>query len=99
MESMDCAKDDNHASYSEHGNYRSSSQAGRRLLGAFHGEFEKGPTGPEVQFLRGEFSGWRSTLHTEYHDGAEEIVARVLTETRLSRLEPIFSTPGMLPTR
>jgi len=50
---------------------------------AFHAEFEKDPTGPEAQFLRGEFSGWRSTLHTEYHDGAEEIVDRVLTETRL----------------
>jgi len=50
---------------------------------AFHAEYEKDPTGPEAQFLRGEFSGWRRTLHTEYHDGAEEIVARVLTETRL----------------
>jgi hypothetical protein len=50
---------------------------------AFHTEFEKDPTGPEAQFLRGEFSGWRSTLHTEYHDGAEEIVDRVLMETRL----------------
>ena len=51
---------------------------------AFHAEFEKDPTGSETQFLRGQFSGWRSTLHTEYHDGAEEIVARVLTETRLA---------------
>ena len=50
---------------------------------AFHAEFEKDPTGPEAQFLRGEFSGWRSTLHTEYHEGAEEIVDRVLTETHL----------------
>ena len=24
---------------------------------AFHAEFEKDPTGPEAQFLRGEFSG------------------------------------------
>jgi len=50
---------------------------------AFHTEFEKDPTGPEAQFLRGEFSGWRSTLHTEYHEGAEEIVDRVLSETGL----------------
>jgi hypothetical protein len=50
---------------------------------AFHAEYEKDPTGPEAQFLRGEFSGWRSTLHTEYHDGAEEIVDRVLAETCL----------------
>ena len=50
---------------------------------AFHVEFEKDPTGPKAQFLRGEFSGWRRTLHTEYHDGAEEIVDRVLAETRL----------------
>ena len=50
---------------------------------AFHAEYEKDPTGPEAQFLRGEFSGWRSTLHIEYHDGAEEIVDRVLAETCL----------------
>ena len=50
---------------------------------AFHTEFEKDPTGPEAQFLRGEFSGWRSTLHTEYHDCAEEIVERVLAITCL----------------
>ncbi len=50
---------------------------------AFHIEYKKDPTGPEAQFLRGEFSGWRSTLHTEYHDRAEEIVDRVLAESCL----------------
>ena len=50
---------------------------------AFHAEFEKDPTGPEAQFLRGEFAGCRSTLHTEYHEGAEEIVDRVLAESCL----------------
>ena len=50
---------------------------------AFHIEYEKDPTGPEAQFVRGEFSGWRSTLHTEYHDRAEEIVDRVLAITCL----------------
>ena len=56
---------------------------GADFLRAFHVEFEKNPIGKEVQFLRGEFSGWRTTLRTEYHDGAGEIVDRVLTETRL----------------
>jgi hypothetical protein len=56
---------------------------GALLLEAFHAEHENGPTGCEAEFLRGEFSGWRSTLHTEYHDCAEEIVNRVLTRTGL----------------
>ena len=50
---------------------------------AFHVEYEKDPAGSEAQFLRGEFSGWRSTLHTEYHESAEEIVDLVLAKTCL----------------
>ena len=58
-------------------------EQGIDFVKAFHIEYEKNPTGPEAQFLRGEFSGWRSTLHTEYHDRAEEIVARVIAESCL----------------
>ena len=57
---------------------------GSLLLQAFHAEHKNGPTGHAAEFLRGEFTGWRSTLHTEYHDCAEEIVDRVLSETGLS---------------
>jgi hypothetical protein len=56
---------------------------GSLLLSDFHAEHENDSTGNRAEFLRGEFAGWRSTLHTEYHDCAEEIVDRVLAETRL----------------
>lgn len=58
-------------------------EQGSLLLRAFHAEHKNGPTGCEAAFLRGEFAGWRSTLHTEYHACAEEIVDRVLTRTGL----------------
>ncbi|HEY4933959.1 MAG TPA: hypothetical protein VII23_20535 [Terriglobales bacterium] len=58
-------------------------EQGALLLQAFHAEHENGPAGCEAEFLRGEFAGWRSTLHTQYHDCAEEIVDRVLTKTGL----------------
>ena len=54
------------------------------LLQVFHAECEKDPTGRNTDFLRGNFTGWRSTIHTEYHDCAEEIVDRVLIQTGLS---------------
>ena len=56
-------------------------EQGALLLQAFHTEHENG--GPEAEFLRGELSGWRSTLHTEYHECAEQIVDRVLAKTGL----------------
>lgn len=58
-------------------------EQGSLLLQAFHAAHKNGPTGCEAEFLRGEFAGWRSTLHTEYHDCAEEIVDRVLSKTGL----------------
>jgi hypothetical protein len=58
-------------------------EQGGLLLKAFHAEYENDPTGHEAEFLRGNFTGWRSTLHTQYHDCAEEIVDRVLTKTCL----------------
>ena len=54
------------------------------ILRAFHTKHKKDPAGSGAEFLRGEFAGWRNTLHTEYHDGAEEIVDRVLIETGLA---------------
>jgi hypothetical protein len=57
---------------------------GESLLKSFHAEFDKDPAGPEAEFLRGDLAGWRDTLHTLYHDCAEEIVDRVLTNTSLT---------------
>jgi hypothetical protein len=56
---------------------------GVNFSNAFYVEYEKDPAGPMAQFLRGEFAGWQRTLHTEYHDCAEEIVDRVLARTCL----------------
>ena len=58
-------------------------EQGALLLQAFHAEHKNGPKGREAEFLRGELTGWRSTLHTQYHDCAEEIVDRVVTKTGL----------------
>ena len=57
---------------------------GEFLLLACHTEYEKDPAGCEAEFRRGDFTGWRDTLHTLYHDYAEEIVDRVLAKTRLT---------------
>jgi hypothetical protein len=54
------------------------------LLKTFHAEYEKDPAGCEAEFLRGDFAGWRDTLHTLYHDCAEEIIDRVLAKTHLT---------------
>jgi len=57
---------------------------GEFLLKTFYAEYEKDPTGRKTEFLRGGFAGWRDTLHTLYHDCAEEIVDRVLAKTCLT---------------
>jgi hypothetical protein len=57
---------------------------GEFLLKSFHAEYEKDPAGCETEFLRGDFAGWHDTLHTLYHDCAEEIVDRVLARTGLT---------------
>jgi hypothetical protein len=57
---------------------------GESLLKSFHAEFEKDPAGSEAEFLRGDLAGWRDTLHTLYHDCAEEIVDRVFAKTCLT---------------
>src|ERR1035437_8992199 len=57
---------------------------GESLLKSFRAEYEKDPGGYETEFLRGDLAGWRDTLHTLYHDCAEEIVDRVLLKTRLA---------------
>jgi len=58
-------------------------EQGALILKAFHAQLENDPAGRKAEFLRGEFTGWRSTIHTEYHDCAEEIVDRVLAKTCL----------------
>jgi hypothetical protein len=59
-------------------------EQGEFLLKSFHDEHQKDPAGVETEFARGELVGWRSTLHTLYHDCAEDIVTRVVTRTRLA---------------
>jgi hypothetical protein len=56
---------------------------GEFILKTYHAEYEKDPVGHKTDFLRGNLVGWRETLHTLYHDDAEEIVDRVVAETRL----------------
>jgi hypothetical protein len=59
-------------------------EQGEFLLKCFHEEREKDPAGIETEFALGELMGWRSTLHTLYRDGAEDIVNRVVARTRLT---------------
>jgi hypothetical protein len=58
-------------------------EQGELLLKTFHAEHRKSPAGVQAEFLRGELLGWRSTLHTMYHDCAEDIVLRVVAHTGL----------------
>ena len=58
-------------------------EQGELLVKTFHSEYEKDAAGAETDFARGELTGWRNTLHTVYHDRAEDIVKRVVTSTRL----------------
>jgi hypothetical protein len=57
---------------------------GEFLLKTFHAGYEKDPAGYKTEFLCGKLAGWRDTLHTLYHDGAEEIVDRVVAKTCLA---------------
>jgi hypothetical protein len=63
---------------------------GESLLKSFHAEYDKDPAGSEAEFLRGDLAGWRDTLHTLYHDCAEEIVDRVLAKTCLAFPETLI---------
>ena len=54
---------------------------GEFVLKAFHAAYQKDATGRETEFLRGDFVGWRDTLHTLYHESADEIVDLVLART------------------
>jgi len=63
---------------------------GESLLKSFHTEYDKDPAGSEAEFLRGDLAGWRDTLHTLYHDCAEEIVDRVLAKTCLAFPETLI---------
>src|ERR1035437_7356188 len=69
---------------------------GEFLLKSFHAEYEKDPAGYETAFLRGDLAGWRDTLHTLYHDCAEEIVDRVLAKTCSLRSPWDFFSVGRL---
>jgi hypothetical protein len=59
-------------------------EQGELLLKTFHVEREKDQAGWNTEFVLGELTGWRSTLHTLYRDRAEEIVARVVARTHLT---------------
>ena len=56
---------------------------GGLLLKTYHAEYDQDPASFHAEFLRGDFAGWRSTVHTVYGDCAEEIIDRVLIKTRL----------------
>ena len=58
-------------------------EQGEFILKTYHAEYEKDPAGHKTEFLRGNLAGWHETLHTLYHDGAEEIVKSVVAKTRL----------------
>lgn len=57
---------------------------GELLLKTYYAEYDKNPASFHAEFLRGDFAGWRNTLHTLYGDSAEEIINRVLIKTRLA---------------
>jgi hypothetical protein len=59
-------------------------EQGELLLKTFYAEHEKDPAGANTELMRGELIGWRSTLHTLYHDYAEDIVIRVVARTHLT---------------
>jgi hypothetical protein len=57
---------------------------GGLLLKTYHAEYDKDPASFLAEFLRGDFAGWRSTVHTVYGACAEEIIDRVLIKTGLA---------------
>jgi hypothetical protein len=57
---------------------------GELLLKTYHAEYDKNPASFHAEFLRGDFAGWRSTVHTLYGGSAEEIIDRVLIKTGLA---------------
>ena len=57
---------------------------GGLLLKTYHAEYDRNPASFHAEFLRGDFAGWRSTVHTLYGDCAEEIIERVLMQTSLA---------------
>ena len=57
---------------------------GEFLLKTFHAGYQEEPAGYNTEFLCGKLSGWHDTLHTLYHDCAEEIVDRVVAKTCLA---------------
>lgn len=57
---------------------------GELLLRTYHAEYDKDPASFHAEFLRGDFAGWRSTVHTVYGDFAEKIIDRVLVRTCLA---------------
>ena len=65
---------------------------GELFLKTFHAEYEKDPAGYKTEFLCGRVAGWRDTLHTLYHDYAEEIVDRVVAKTCLAIPDSLRST-------
>jgi hypothetical protein len=58
-------------------------EQGELLLKTFHAEYTRDASGVRTEFARGELAGWRSTLHTLFHDYGEDVVNRVVTKTRL----------------
>jgi len=59
-------------------------EQGENLLKTYHADYDKDPAGSDTEFVRGELTGWRSTLHTLYRDYGEDVVSRVVTRTHLT---------------
>lgn len=72
---------------------------GAFLLKSFHAEYKKDPARFQTEFLRGDLAGWRDTLHTLYHDCAEEIVDRVVAKTHLAIPDSRGRSVGFTPLR
>jgi hypothetical protein len=72
-------------------------EQGEFLLKSYHLEYEKDPASCETEFLRGDFAGWRDTLHTLYHDSAEQIVDRVLAKTCLAIPDTLVHSSSCAP--
>lgn len=57
---------------------------GESVLTTYHVEYDKDPASFHAEFLRGDFAGWRNTIHALYGDCSQEILDRVSAKTRLT---------------
>ena len=72
-------------------------EQGALLLQVFHAECVKNPTGCDTDFLRGEFTGWRSTIHTSTTNVPRKLLtassSRQDCPSRRAKLQPLSLPP------